>query len=276
MSALIELKRLSCKVGNNYLLHNVDWKVEEGENWLIFGLNGSGKTTLLSMLAGFSSPSTGEIYVLGERYTRDTIFSLRKNIGWVSNAFYDKYFNNEIVLQIVLSAVTGTFNINESITSEDARNAKFLMRNLGLESKMHLPFRNLSKGERQNVLIARALICRPRILILDEPGSGLDILYREYMQNIVKGLATSGKVTVIYVTHYPSEIKSYMNKTLLLHRGNIIAQGDTNKIFNTKNISRMLNQDINITYSNNGTIKFSIAENKDLIDWYLRKGCQND
>ena len=275
MSALVELKHISYKVGNKFLLHDVNWTVEEGENWLIFGLNGSGKTTLLSMLAGFLSPTSGDIFILGERYTRDNIFSLRKKVGWISNAFYDKYFNNEIVLQIVLSSVVGSFNISDEITSQHVRDAKFLLRQLGLEAKMHLPFRYLSKGERQSVLIARALICRPRILILDEPGAGLDILYREYLQSVVEELALSETVTVVYVTHYPSEIKSYMNKSLLLRKGNILAQGDTAVIFNEKNLSRMFNQDVKISFGENGTIALNVLGHTELTDWYLGREHQN-
>ncbi len=276
MSALVELKNVNHKIGNKYLLHDINWTIEEGQNWLIFGLNGSGKTTLLSILAGYLSPSSGEVRVFGETYTRENIYSLRRSVGWISNAFFDKYFNNESVLQIVLSALTGTFNINEEIGAEDVREAKYLLSTLGLESKMNLPFRNLSKGERQNVLIARALICRPKILILDEPGAGLDILNREYMQNIIEGLALKKLVTVLYVTHYPSEIKTYMDHTLLLRRGTILGKGATEDVFNEKNISRMFQQQVAIYRGENGMLSFDIKTDLQLLEWYMKKDGYSD
>lgn len=271
MSALVELQHVNYKIGNRYLLHDINWKIESGEHWLVFGLNGSGKTTLLSLLAGYLSPTSGSISILGEAYNRENIYKLRQSVGWISNAFFDKYFDNESVLHIVLSALTGTFNVDETVSAENVREAKFLLRTLGLEAKINVPFRLLSKGERQNVLIARALLCKPKILILDEPGAGLDILNREYMQNIIEGLAKKQLVTVLYVTHYPSEIKSYMNKTLLLRRGNILAKGDMEEVFNEKNVSRMFNGQVSLEYGANGMLSFHVKSGSELVDWYMEK-----
>lgn len=242
MSVIAKVKNVNCKTGNHYLLHDINWEIHEGEHWLIFGMNGCGKTTLLSLLAGYKSPSSGSIEVFGKEYTKETIFEMRKKVGWVSGSFFDKLYKNETTLQIILSGLTGTYNIDDSITAIDVQKAKKLMRALHIEEKMNAPFSNLSKGERQNVLIARALINDPKILVLDEPGTGLDVYARENMKSIVKNLAEHKNVTILYVTHYPEEIQPFMNKTLLLRNGCVYAKGDTAEIFKEERLSRLFGE----------------------------------
>ena len=240
------MENLTYKAGTKYLLYNINWEVKKGEHWLIFGLNGCGKTTLLSILSGYKSPSSGEMEIFGEKYTRNTVFELRKKIGFVSSSFFDKYYKHEPVLQIVLSGLFGTFNIDYDVEAKDVRLAKALLRELRLEDKINAPFHLLSKGERQNVLIARALITRPSVLILDEPGTGLDIYARQHMMNTVETLAVSGQVTVIYVTHYPEEIKPFMNKMMFMKNGKIFKMGNTNEILTSSNISHLLNETVEL------------------------------
>lgn len=114
--------------------------------------------------------------------------------------------------------------------------------------KINTPFDFMSKGERQNILIARALIAQPEILVLDEPGTGLDVYAREHMMRTVQDLAESNQVTIIYVTHYPEEIQPFMNKTLLLRGGRVFAQGDTKDIITSKIISELMNEPIEIQH----------------------------
>ena len=103
--AVIQAERLCCQSGRHYLLKDVCWKVEAGEHWIVFGLNGSGKTTLLSIIAGFKQYTDGFLQVLGQTYTNENVLSLSKQIGWVSASYFDKYYTNETVLQIVLSGL---------------------------------------------------------------------------------------------------------------------------------------------------------------------------
>ncbi|MBP3625562.1 MAG: ATP-binding cassette domain-containing protein, partial [Peptococcaceae bacterium] len=230
MQTIIKTNELCYKSGRRFLINHINWEVKEGEHWLVFGMNGSGKTTLLSMIAGYKSPTSGTLEVLGKQYDKEHIFALRKEIGWVSSSFFDKYYANETALRIVLSGLFGTFNIDYDVTDADVRRAKALLRELRMEGKMNRPFNSLSKGERQNVLIARALITQPKVLVLDEPGTGLDIRAREHMMNTVRALAESKKVTIIYVTHYPEEVQPFMNKTMLLKNGRAFAKGDTESV----------------------------------------------
>ena len=204
---IIDVHGLSCKSGNNYLLHDVNWKVYPGEHWVVFGLNGSGKTTLLGAVAGFQPYTHGTLRVFGEEYSDENIFRLRRRIGFVSSSFFDKVVAEEAVINIVLSGLFGSLGVRGKVSDRARVEAEMLLATFGLEEKIDYPFKMLSKGERQNVLIARALLVRPDILILDEPGTGLDVLAREKTLYMVQQLARETGTAIIYVTHYPEELR---------------------------------------------------------------------
>ena len=258
MQTIIKTSELCYKSGRRFLINHINWEVKEGEHWLVFGMNGSGKTTLLSMIAGYKSPTSGTLEVLGKQYDKENIFELRKEIGWVSSSFFDKYYANETALRIVLSGLFGTFNIDYDVTDADVRRAKALLRELRMEGKMNRSFNSMSKGERQNVLIARALITQPKVLVLDEPGTGLDIRAREHMMNTVRALAESKKVTIIYVTHYPEEVQPFMNKTMLLKNGRAFAKGDTESVLTSENLSILLDETVHVAQNTDGSVKMEV------------------
>jgi len=258
MQTIIKTNELCYKSGRRFLINHINWEVKEGEHWLVFGMNGSGKTTLLSMIAGYKSPTSGTLEVLGKQYDKEHIFALRKEIGWVSSSFFDKYYANETALRIVLSGLFGTFNIDYDVTDADVRRAKALLRELRMEGKMNRPFNSMSKGERQNVLIARALITQPKVLVLDEPGTGLDIRAREHMMNTVRALAESKKVTIIYVTHYPEEVQPFMNKTMLLKNGRAFAKGDTESVLTSENLSILLDETVHVVQNADGSVTMDV------------------
>lgn len=197
---------------------------------------------------------------------------MRQQIGWVSSSFFDKYYRNELCLQIVLSGLSGTLNVDDRIAAADVRKAKALLRALQVDDKANLPFYMLSKGERQNILIARALITDPAVLVLDEPGTGLDVYAREYMQNTVRVLAESGKVMILYVTHYPEEIQPFMNKSLILRNGCVFAKGDTAEVMTEEKLSRLLQEPIHFNRNADGSmsIKTDAASQIDRICYQER------
>lgn len=270
MQPIIETKELCYKVGKRHLINHVNWQVQTGENWLIFGMNGCGKTTLLSMIAGYRSPTSGSLRVLGESYNQTNLFELRKKIGWISSSFFDKYYRHETALHIVLSGLFGTFNIDYDITDADVRCAKALLREFHLADKINQPFSSMSKGERQNVLISRALITKPEILVLDEPGTGLDIYARAHLMNIVKTLAENKKCTIIYVTHYPEEIQPFMNKTMLLKNGMVYAKGDTKTIWTEDNLSILMDSSVLIEKNKEKITGVQINTPSDMIEKFYR------
>ena len=140
MKTIIKTTDLACQSGRKYLINQINWQVEKGEHWIIFGLNGCGKTTLLSIVAGFKGQTKGELEVFGKSYTEDNIFSLRQKIGWVSSSFFDKYLRKESALNIVLSGKFGTLGIDFDISDQDVKQAKALLTELHLGHKIYYPF----------------------------------------------------------------------------------------------------------------------------------------
>ena len=168
---VIHIENLNFMAGNRYLLKKIDWDIKQHENWLLFGLNGCGKTTLLSVIAGYGNYTSGTVEVLDMAYSEDTTQQIRSKIGFVSSSFFTKYFKYETVLHVVLSGLTGTLGVNFKISNQDVIRVKKLLIELEVEDKANQPFQELSKGEQQKVLIARALVANPEILILDEPST---------------------------------------------------------------------------------------------------------
>lgn len=245
---IIDVKDLYCIHGNRFTLTNINWQVERGSNWLVFGLNGSGKTTLLSIIAGFTEGSRGTVKVFGHEYDKDNTLDLRKKIGWVSSSFFDKYYYNETALNIVLSGLFGTLGVSGLVSDDQMKKALNLLKELHLEKKENRVFSTMSKGERQNVMIARALISNPEILVLDEPGNGLDVLAREYMLETVMRLSKEKNITILYVTHYVEEILPIFDNALMLKDGLIYKIGETEKIFTTEQLSEYFNHNIEIIH----------------------------
>ncbi|MDR1320531.1 MAG: ATP-binding cassette domain-containing protein [Gracilibacteraceae bacterium] len=245
--AIISLEDLSYKVGSRYLLKDITWEVLPGEHWVVFGMNGSGKTTLLTILAGFRPKTHGSIRVFGEAYEDENVLDIRKRIGLVSSSFFDKYYSKESALDIVLSGKFGAFGTRWDIGDADVIQAKRLLKELHLTDKIDQSFDMMSRGERQNVLIARALFPNPEILVLDEPCTGLDIYAREHLLNTVRDLAENPDLAIIYVTHYTDEIIEVFDRCLLLRNGYSFLQGCTNEIFSAETLSDFLRYPVRVT-----------------------------
>ena len=243
---IIEVNKLCCRVGKKYLLKDISWSVKPGEHWTIFGLNGSGKTTLLSILAGYKMQTDGTLKVFGESYNDDNLLAFRQRIGLVSASCFDRYYREESALQIVLSGLFGTLGLDFDISDENVKYAKKLLGRVGLGEKVEQSYASMSKGERESVLIARALISNPEILILDEPCSGLDVTARDRMLNTVENLARQGKMTIIYVTHYAEEVLDCFENALLLRNGKIYKKGISSEIFTAQCMSAFLNTEIEV------------------------------
>ena len=257
MEGVLEIKQLSCKMGKNYLLRDINWQVNRGEQWIVYGMNGSGKTTLLSIIAGYKHYTEGSVRIFGEPWGFSDVLKLRQKIGFVSSSFFDKHYSRENVLDIVLSGKTGALGLAEDITLADALQARRLLRRLNLGNKLEKQFDMLSKGERQIVLLARALFNHPKLLLLDEPMSGLDIYNREYLFQLLEEL--KDEVTMIYVTHQAEEISGVFNKGLLLKKGHVFAQGDLEEVLTGAKISALLGYPAQVETDQRGRKKMTVV-----------------
>ena len=231
---MMKAESLGLKKGSKYILKDIDWNIHAGENWVLFGLNGCGKTTLLSILAGYQSGNEGSNYLFGEKVDKTNYAELRKRVGFVSSSFFDKYLEKETVADIVLAGKFGTLGIMGDITDADVQKAKAFLRMLGIEKKMRYPYDCLSKGQQQRVLIARAMMSEPKLLLLDEPCSGLDIIAREVFLHNIQDLAEQNGMAIIYVTHHTEEILPFFHKASLMKDGELVAKGALKEVFSEK------------------------------------------
>lgn len=235
---VINMEDVSWKRGNHWVLENINWQVREDENWAVLGLNGSGKTTLLNIVNGYIFPSAGNVSVLGQVFGKTDLRDLRKTIGWVSSSLQENLYINELALEIVLSGKFATIGLVDTPQRDDLEEGLRLLAHLGCSHLAKRPFGTLSQGEKQKVIIARSLISSPRLLILDEPCTGLDILAKDQLLNTVE-LLNKGKnrPNLIYVTHHIDEILPIFKKVLLLKNGKVHSQGKTREILSSKNLS---------------------------------------
>lgn len=263
---IVNISHIECKAGYRYLLNDINWQIKKGEHWVVFGMNGSGKTTLLSIIAGFKHFGAGTVEVFGEPLHNDTILKNRKRIGWVSSSFFDKHYSRESALNIVMSGKSGTLGLDETLTLEDVRLAKALLTEMHLGDKVDRTFDMFSKGERQNILIARALINNPDILILDEPCTGLDVYNRSYLFSTIEELSKQKDLTIIYVTHYVEEIIPLFDKILFMKNGRVFAKGEMNELLNETVMSELLEYPVKVSRKTNGQYSLQVTTKSHLTE----------
>lgn len=251
---VITARGLGCQIGARFLLKDINWEIEDKSRWIIIGMNGSGKTTLLSILSGYQIYNHGTLSYRGMSYQEQDIFQIRKKMGWVSNSFFDQVYHYESVLNILLAGLSGTYGVEERVVRDrDIVKAKRMLSVMGLADRLDAPFNWLSKGERQSVLIVRALLAEPEILVLDEPMTGLDVMAREKMMHFVQKLATDRRHTMIYVTHHFDEISpALFDHCLLLKNGKIYKKGMIEEIFRSDVISDFLGVPVQLKQRENG------------------------
>ena len=158
---IIDIHNVTWEREEKIVLQGIDWQVEAGQHWCLLGLNGSGKTTLLNMINGYIWPTTGSVSVLGHKFGEYDLRELRKSIGWVSTSLQQKLHGQDTAFTIVLSGKFATIGLYDQALQEDEEQAISLMRSLGCEVLLNRTYSTLSQGERQRVLIARALMAAP-------------------------------------------------------------------------------------------------------------------
>jgi iron complex transport system ATP-binding protein len=220
------------------ILNDVNWRVRRGEHWVILGANGSGKTSLLSALTGYLMPTAGEICLLGETYGQSDWRELRKHVGLVSSSVRQMMADNEPALETVASGKYAMIDFWGRLTRAEKIAASKLLRQVECEYLTGRPWGVLSQGERQRVLVARALMARPRVLILDEPCAGLDPAAREHFLQFLQRLgARKNSPTLVLVTHHVEEIMPAFSQILVLKGGRVLCAGKKPDVLNSKNLS---------------------------------------
>ncbi len=235
----IALKEVSLQRSGRPILDGVNWEIAPREHWVVLGANGSGKTTLLQLLAGYLWPTRGQLTVLGKRFGQVDLRELRKEIGWVGSFLEARIPPNQKPLDLVVSGKFASIGVFETPSPADYRQAEAIARTLGCGNVLDLPYGVLSQGEKQRLLIARALVHQPQLLILDEPCIGLDLVAREQLLATLQQLAEKETVsTIILVTHHLDEIMPAFDHVLLLKDGRVLFRGPKEEVLKAAHLQQ--------------------------------------
>ena len=237
--AVLQFDQVTVRRGAKTLLDRIDWTVEEDERWAVLGPNGAGKTTLLQIAAAAMHPTAGTAHVFGERLGGVDVFELRPRIGFASAALAERIPGGERVLDVVVSAgysVLGRWR--EAYGRLDVRRAGTLLQRLGVGELAERTYGTLSQGERARVLIARALMTDPELLLLDEPAAGLDLGGREdLLRRLTRFAEDPDAPASVLVTHHVEELPPGVTHALLLRDGAVVAAGLVTDVLTEEHLS---------------------------------------
>ncbi len=246
---LVDFRDVTFKRGGRNLVGPVTWQVELDERWVIIGPNGAGKTTLIRMAAAEEFPSSGRAFVMGEQLGRTDMRDLRASIGVSSSALGNRIPADEKVGDLVVSAgyaVLGRWR--EEYEEIDFEQAHEILDQVGAYHLQDRTWGTLSEGERKRVLVARALMTNPELLILDEPGAGMDLGGREDLVGYLGDLAMEPDApAIVMITHHVEEIPFGFTHAMLLDEGQVVAQGLINNVLTSENLSKAFHQPIEVS-----------------------------
>src|SRR4051794_30736606 len=239
MSQLITCEDVGYHQRGADILIGIDWELDCGQHWAVLGPNGSGKTTLLRIACGYLWPTSGRVLRLGQELT--DLGELRRSIGWISSGMVAQIPAEELAIDTVVSGRLAQLGLkhlpNFGPGEHDYKDAREELHSLACESLSEKPFGVLSQGERQQVLIARARMARPLLLVLDEPCAGMDPGVRErFLAWLNERVSGSSSPTVVLVTHHIEEIVPGFANTLVLSGGRVHSTGPTDRVVTRETI----------------------------------------
>jgi len=256
-SSVIKIRNADLFLAEKQVLFDINWEVSQGDNWFVLGPNGSGKTTLTRMIMGYIWPKFGaEITVNNNTFGKCDVTAVRKDIAWVSPFLGNwtssrKWTVEEIVISGIDSTI-GLFRDSTTLEKEKAFEILKILESIDLYNKL---FTELSSGEQIKVLIARALISKPRIMILDEACAYLDLKSREFLLDTIDRLANdNNSPAIIFVTQRIEDIIPALNKGLIISDGRIITSGDREKVLTENNIEKTFNMSVKLIKTKSGRL----------------------
>ena len=249
MAPILHVSNLTVQRGDTRILNDLSWTVQRGEHWVILGANGSGKTSLLSALTGYLSPTSGSISVLSETFGESDWRELRTHVGLVSSSVRQMLPDHEPALITVISGKYAMIDYWGRIKSADRLAAARILRQIEASHLAERRWEVLSQGERQRILIGRALMAKPRLLILDEPCAGLDPVAREHFLAFLQRLGSRrGAPALIFVTHHVEEIMPVFTHALLLRKGAVLATGKKAAVLNSAHMSETFDAPLRLAH----------------------------
>ena len=226
-SLAIDLRDVGFQRDGRWILRNINWSVPSGRCAAILGPNGSGKSTLTRIIAGHLWPTHGQVSVLGQTFGEVDLHALRRDLRLVQSASPIEMDPDLTGQDVALTGYFGTLGLYDPVTDPMRAAASAVLDRVGLAHVADHRFSTLSSGERMRCLIARALVVRPKLLMLDEPTAGLDLLAREQVLATVQGLFESRETppAVVFITHHLEELPPATADVLILGEGTAVAQG---------------------------------------------------
>ncbi|MBM63817.1 MAG: iron ABC transporter ATP-binding protein [Acidobacteria bacterium] len=236
---VLTLARVSLIREGSMILNRITWRVRSGERWVVLGPNGSGKTTLCQVITLYQHPSDGTVTVLGARLGQTDVRSLRLRIGVTSSALSAMISPKLTAEQVVVSGRHAALaHWWHRYDDGDWKQARSCLQRVECLPQANQRFGTLSSGERQRVLLARALMCNPDLLVLDEPNAGLDLPGRERLVQSLANLADSPSAPpLILVSHHVDEIPQGFTHALLLVSGEVAAAGPIERVLTSSHLS---------------------------------------
>ncbi|MBX7210092.1 MAG: ATP-binding cassette domain-containing protein [Verrucomicrobiaceae bacterium] len=222
------------------ILRSVNWRVDPGQHWCVLGPNGCGKTSLINIITGYESATDGRITLDGETFGESDWREVRKRVGLVASTLTTWLEPGEAVIDAVVSGREAMLNLIDRVPPRLVREAGALLRSVGCDHLRHALWGPLSQGEKQKVLICRALMARYRVLILDEPCAGLDPVARDQFLRWLQVLgARKNAPSLVMVTHHVEEILPCITHVLLLKGGKVHAAGPKRKTLTGRALSEV-------------------------------------
>jgi len=217
---LIKLEKINISYGEKQVLKNIDWEVNSGEQWLLQGHNGSGKSTLLSLLNGDHPQAySNEIYLFGQkRGSGESIWDIKEKIGMISPELHWYFDMNANVGQTVASGFFDSMSLYQKLSFDQQQQLEQMLYFFDLKDDKNKKLKTLPLGKQRLALLARTLIKKPKLLILDEPCQGMDNEQTQYFNQVIDDLASQGQ-SLIYVGHFESQLPKQLSHKLVLENG---------------------------------------------------------
>lgn len=245
--AILHVSGLCVRRGRTVILDDIHWTVERRQHWVVLGANGSGKTSLLTSLTGYLTPSSGTVQLFDETFGQTDWRELRKRVGLVSSSVRQLIHEEDTALDVVISGKDAMIGSRGKVTAAEQKRGLALLGQIECDDLVEREWAVLSQGERQRVLIGRALMADPALLILDEPCAGLDPVARERFLDFVQRLGSGKKSpTLVLVTHHVEEIMPVFSHVLMLKNGRVFAAGEKGRVLNSENFSGVFNERIRL------------------------------
>ena len=257
--ALIKIENLCFSYNGFFEIYNINFELKKGEITTLLGPNGSGKTTLLKCVYGILKPKDGCIYLDGKSLLELSQPELAKNIGCVPQ-IHNPVFPFKII-DIVVMGRTPYIKMFSSPSKKDYKSAREIISELGISNLAERPYTMISGGEQQLVLMARALMQNPKLLLLDEPAAHLDIKNKVKVLSMVKKVAEKLKIAVLMTIHDPNDAIRFSHNIALMKEGKIIDYGYPDKVINAENLQEIYNMPFIILNQDNHKIVMYELEN---------------